>query len=138
MQLLGIDHVTAITAARGQCLDFYAGVLGLDPTDDCSEGDLCFRSGREGAPTPRFVDSPGAPTGPAGPGMIHSLRWWVPGRRALEQWAARIEICGVATRMTFDSIGDPIALHFIDTGALPHELMPRPVGEPPRHSEGAA
>jgi glyoxalase family protein len=132
MELLGIDHVTAITASRGECLDFYAGFLNLDPSGDCSEGDLCFRTGREGPAVLRFVDTPGAPTGTPGPGMVHSLRWWVSGRRALEQWAARFELFGIATGMTFDGGGDPIALHFSDPEGLAHELMPRPAAERPR------
>jgi glyoxalase family protein len=136
MQLLGIDHVTAITASRGECLDFYAGFLNLDPNGDCSEGDLCFRTGREGPAVLRFVDSPAAPTGTPGPGMVHSVRWWVPGRRALEQWAARFELFGVAAGMTFDSAGDPLALHFSDPEGLAHELMPRPVAARPRRLEG--
>src|SRR4051794_38706266 len=92
MQLLGIDHVSAITASRGECLDFYAGLLGLQPCGcppaEGSGGDLCFGDGREGPAVLRFADSPGAPTGSPGPGMVHRVRWWVPGRRALEQWAA--------------------------------------------------
>ena len=139
MQLLGIDHVTAITASRKECLDFYAGVLNLDSTR-CPEsegGDLCFGEGREGPAILRFVDSPGAPTGTPGPGMVHSVRWWLPGRRALEQWAARLELLGIATGMTFDSAGDPLALHFSDPEGLAHELMPRPVSQRPRQPDGA-
>src|SRR3954471_4702573 len=138
MQLLGIDHVTAITASRGECLDFYAGVLDLDPSGDCSEGDLCFGTGREGPAVLRFVDSPGAPTGAPGPGMVHSVRWWVPGRRALEQWAARFELFGVATGMIFDGAGEPLALHFSDPEGLAHELMPRPVAGRRRRPDGAS
>jgi glyoxalase family protein len=136
MQLLGIDHVTAITASREDCLDFYGGVLGLDTTScpgpDSRAGDVCFGDGREGPAGLRFVDSPGAPTGTPGPGMVHSVRWWVPGRRALEQWAARFELCGIPTGMALDSAGDPVALHFSDPEGLAHELMPRPASERPR------
>jgi len=140
MQLLGIDHVSAITASREECLDFYVGVLDLDltscPLPDSSGSDLCFGDGREGPAVLRFVDSPGAPTGAPGPGMVHSVRWWVPGRRALEQWAARLELCGIATGMAHDSAGDPLALHFSDPEGLAHELMPRPASERPRRLEG--
>jgi glyoxalase family protein len=140
MQLLGIDHVTAITASREECLDFYAGVLGFDPTGcpppGSGGGDLCFGDGREGPPVLRFADTPGARTGTPGPGMVHSVRWWVPGRSALEQWAARLEPIGIATGMTFDRVGDPVALHFSDPEGLAHELMPRPVAERPRRLEG--
>jgi glyoxalase family protein len=136
MQLLGIDHVSAITASREECRDFYAGILGLDLTGcqgpDAGAGDVCFGDGRQGPAVLRFVDSPGAPRGTAGSGMVHSVRWWVPGRRALEQWAPRLELCGIATRMTFDSAGDPIALRFTDPEGLAHELMPRPAAERPR------
>lgn len=63
MQLLGIDHVTAITASREECLDFYAGVLDLDvtgcPLPDSRSGDLCFGDVREEPAALRFVDSPG-------------------------------------------------------------------------------
>src|SRR3954469_14805105 len=141
MQLLGIDHVTAITASREECLDFYAGVLDLDLTScplprAAAAADLCFGDGREGPAALRFVDAPGALTGTPGPGMVHSVRWWVPGRRALEQWAARFELFGVATGMTSDSAGDPLALHFSDPEGLAHELMPRPVAARPRRLEG--
>jgi glyoxalase family protein len=141
MQLLGIDHVTAITASREECLDFYAGILDLDlascPLPDSSGSDLCFGEGREGPAVLRFVDSPGAPAGSPGPGMVHSVRWWVPGRRALEQWAARLELFGIATGMSLDSAGEPLALHFSDPEGLAHELMPRPVSDRPRPLEGA-
>jgi glyoxalase family protein len=143
MQLLGIDHVTAITASREDCLDFYAGVLGLDvigcPLSDADgdAADLCFADGWEGPAALRFVDSPGAPTGTPGPGMVHSVRWWVPGRRALEQWAARLELFGIASGIAFDSAGDPFALHFSDPEGLAHELMPRPAGARPGPFERA-
>jgi len=114
MQLLGIDHVTTITASREDCLDFYSGLLGIDPT------------------VMRFIDSPGAAAGTPGPGMVHSVRWWVPGRRALEQWAARLELSGIEAGMGFDSVGDPVALRFSDPEGLAHELMPRPASEHPR------
>ena len=140
MQLLGIDHVTAITASREECLDFYVGLLDLDltscPLPDAANADLCFGDGREGPAILRFVDTPGAPTGTPGPGMVHSVRWWVPGRRALEQWAARFELFGVATGMSFDSVGDPVALHFSDPEGLAHELMPRPAAARPRRLDG--
>jgi glyoxalase family protein len=110
--------------------------LNLDPSGDCSEGDLCFRAGREGPAVLRFVDSPGAPTGTPGPGMVHSVRWWVPGRRALEQWARRFELFGIATGMTSDSAGDPLALHFSDPEGLAHELMPRPMAPRSHRLEG--
>jgi glyoxalase family protein len=136
MQLLGIDHVTAITASREECLDFYVGILDLDltscPLPDAGGGDLCFGDGRDGSAALRFVDTPGAPTGTPGPGMVHSVRWWVPGRRALEQWAARFELFGIATGMSFDRAGDPVALRFSDPEGLAHEVMPRPVAERPR------
>jgi glyoxalase family protein len=138
MQLLGIDHVTAITASREQCLDFYAGVLDLDltscPLPDSGAGaaDICFGDGREGPAALRFVDTPGAPTGTPGPGMVHSVRWWVPERGALERWAARFEHFGIATELSFDSAGEPHALHFSDPEGLAHELMPRAVAARPR------
>jgi glyoxalase family protein len=68
--------------------------------------------------------------------MVHSVRWWVPGRRALEQWAARLELFGIATGMSFDSTGEPLALHFSDPEGLAHELMPRPAGNRLRPLEG--
>jgi glyoxalase family protein len=129
MQLLGIDHVTAITASRGECLDFYAGGLGLEAGSACGDGDLCFGDGREGPAALRFVDSPGAPAGTPGPGMVHTVRWWVSGRRALEQWAARLEPTGVPCGLTHDSAEDPVALHFSDPEGLAHELVPRPTGD---------
>src|SRR6186997_1357271 len=131
MRLLGIDHVTAITAARAECLDFYAGGLGLEPASVRAGGDLCFGDGREGPAVLRFVNQPGTAAGTPGPGMVHTIRWWVPGRRALEQWAARLEevaSCGLA----YDGAGDPIGFRFSDPEGLAHELVPRPAGERPR------
>jgi glyoxalase family protein len=140
MQLLGIDHVSAITSSRAECLDFYAGLLGLQPCGcppaEGSVGDLCFGDDREGPAVLRFADSPGAPTGSPGPGMVHRIRWWVPGRRALEQWAARLEIGGIAAELNFDPVGDPVALRFSDPEGLSHELIPRPATERPRRPEG--
>ena len=136
MQLLGIDHVTAITASREECLDFYAGVLDLDPAScplpDAGNADLCFSDIPEGTAVLRFVDSPGAPTGTPGPGMVHSVRWWVPGRRALEQWAARLELFGIPAGMSFDGAGDPVAVHCSDPEGLAHELIPLPAAQGPR------
>lgn len=133
MQLLGIDHVTAITSSRGDCLDFYVGLLDFEPTGDCSDGDLCFADGRRGSAALRLVvDSPGTPLGTPGQGMIHTVRWWVPGRLALEQWAARFELFGIPCGMVLDSAGDPIGLHFSDHEGLAHELVARPTGEHPR------
>jgi glyoxalase family protein len=131
MQLLGIDHVTAITASHGECLDFYAGVLDLEASSGCTGGDLCFGDGRAGPAVLRFVDSPGASAGTPGPGMVHTVRWWVPGRRALEQWAARLQMFGIPSGLNFDAAGDPVALHFSDPEGLGHELMPRPTREGP-------
>lgn len=142
MRLLGIDHVTAITASREECLDFYAGILDLDvmscPLPDADGADLCFADSWEGPATLRFLDCPGAPTGTPGPGMVHGIRWWVPDRRALKQWAGRLELFGVAGGMAFDSAGDPVALHFSDPEGLAHELMPRPVSGRHRPFERAA
>jgi len=129
MQLLGIDHVTAITASRDECLDFYAGTLGLEPASGCNGGDLCFGDRREGPAVLRFANSPGAPAGTPGPGMVHAVRWWVPGRQALEQWAARLERAGAPCGLAFDAAGDPLALHFSDPEGLGHELIPRPAAQ---------
>src|SRR6188768_602756 len=118
MQLLGIDHVTAITASREDCLDFYSGLLGVDST------------------VMRFVDSPGAPAGTPGPGMVHTVRWWVPGRWALEQWAVRLDLGGGAAAVNHDAAGDPVAVRFADPEGLAHELLPRPAAERPRRLEG--
>jgi glyoxalase family protein len=129
MQLLGIDHVTAITASRGECLDFYAGGLGLTPVAGCEGGDLCFDDGRGGAAVLRFIDQPGAPTGTPGPGMVHTVQWSVPGRQALEQWAARLQARGVPNGLALDAAGDPVALNFSDPEGLAHELISRPTSE---------
>ncbi|HET7416231.1 MAG TPA: VOC family protein [Solirubrobacterales bacterium] len=129
MRLLGIDHVTAITASRAECLDFYAGGLGLEPGTGCNGGDLCFGDSREGPAVLRFADQPGASAGTPGPGMVHTVRWWVPGRRALEQWAARLEGGGIPCGMALDAAEDPVALQFSDPEGLGHELISRPTTE---------
>jgi glyoxalase family protein len=138
VQLLGIDHVTAITGSRAECRDFYASGLGLGLAagGGGGVGDLCFGDGREGPAVLRFVDLPGTAAGTPGPGMVHTVRWWVPGRRALEQWAVRLELAGVGVGMALDPAGDPLALRFSDPEGLTHELIPRPLSErlprPPR------
>ncbi len=130
MQLLGIDHFTSITASREECLDFYVGILDLDlassPIADAAGGDICFGDGREGSLVLRFVDAPGASTGTAGAGMVHGIRWWVSGRQALEQWAARFELFGVATAITRDAAGNPVALRFSDPEGRAHHLLSEP------------
>ena len=131
MKLSSIHHVSAITADALDCIEFYAGVLGLDaivqPTD----------RGRPDAPrlefTPTvggsrrslvFTAMPGTREGRSGAGMVHLIQWTVAGADAIEFWSERLEAAGVGARP-----GDRLhTLRFGDPEGLQHELIVDPAG----------
>src|SRR5215203_178763 len=123
MNLLGLHHVSAITASRSACLDFYGRLLGLSPSADPGEGTLAFAAdpGRGGGVL-SFVVSPGAPRGTAGRGLVHRLQWTVAGPPALEFWRRRLDQAGVSITAWLNGAGYPLALRFNDPDGLEHEM----------------
>ena len=123
MNLLGLHHVSAITASRRECLEFYGGLLGLPVAAEPDAGSLSF-SADPGAPggVLSFVVSPGAEPGVAGRGLVHRLQWSVSGPAALESWRRRLESAGVGVTAWLDGAGSPLALRFRDPDGLEHEI----------------
>lgn len=123
MNLLGLHHVSAITASRSDCLDFYGGLLGLSAAAEPGAGSLAFSAdpGRAGGVL-SFVVSPGAERGVAGRGLVHRLQWSVADPAALEHWRRRLESAGVGVTAWLNGAGSPLALRFSDPDGLEHEL----------------
>lgn len=124
MNLFGLHHVSAITASRSECLDFYGRLLGLSPSADPGAGTLAFSADPErGGGVLSFVVSPGAERGTAGRGLVHRLQWSVAGPAALELWRQRLEDAGVGVTAWLNGAGDPLALRFSDPDGLDHEMV---------------
>lgn len=123
MNLFGLHHVSAIASSREDCLDFYGGLLGLEPIADHSTGTLAFSAGeeREGGVL-SFAVTPGVARGVPGRGLVHRLQWAVPGPAALDGWRRRLEGAGVTVTAWLNGAGDPLALRFSDPDCLEHEL----------------
>ena len=123
MNLFGLHHVSAITASRSECLDFYGRLLGLSPAVDPGAGTLAFSANHEsGGGILSFVVSPGAPRGTAGRGLVHRLQWSVASPEALEFWRRRLDQAGVSVTAWLNGAGYPLALRFSDPEGLDHEL----------------
>lgn len=124
MQLLGLHHVSATTASRGECVDFYGRLLGLPMAGDGSDGTLAFTAdGERGAGLLSFVVSPGAARGVPGRGFAHRLQWSISTPAALVLWRRRLEHAGVAVTAWLNGRGDPLALRFSDPEGLDHEMV---------------
>ncbi|HEV2789752.1 MAG TPA: hypothetical protein VGV69_00455 [Solirubrobacterales bacterium] len=137
MNLQGLHHVSAITAFRGECEDFYGLLLGLEPVADRSEETLAFAVDREQpGGILSFVVTPDAARGTVGRGLVHRLQWVVSGPAALAYWRQRLEAAGVGVTAWLNGGGDPLALRFADPEGLEHEMalptafvLSRPVGD---------
>jgi glyoxalase family protein len=121
MNLFGLHHISAITASRDECLDFYGGLLGLSPADP-GDGTLAFADPERSGGVLSFVVSPGAPRGTAGRGLVHRLQWSVASPAALELWRRRLEGAGAGVTAWLNGAGDPLALRFSDPDGLDHEM----------------
>jgi glyoxalase family protein len=121
LNLFGLHHISAITAARDECLDFYGGLLGLSPADP-GDGTLAFADPERGCVL-SFVVSAGAPRGTAGRGLVHRLQWSVASPATLELWRCRLEAAGVGVTAWLNGAGDPLALRFSDPDGLDHEMV---------------
>jgi glyoxalase family protein len=123
MNLLGLHHVSAITASRRECLEFYGGLLGLPGAAEPGAGALAFAADPTGGGgVLSFLVSPGAAPGVAGRGLVHRLQWSVSGPTALELWRRRLESAGVSVTAWLDGAGHPLALRFRDPDGLEHEM----------------
>jgi glyoxalase family protein len=102
MQLGGLHHVTAVTSNASGNVAFYTDVLGLRLVkktvnqDDVSAYHL-FYGDNLGHPGTEMTFFDWAFAGPhrPGAGMIAATAFRVPGRQALEQWAARFAVLKV-------------------------------------------
>jgi glyoxalase family protein len=151
MRLDGIHHITAITGNAQRCVDFYAGVLGLNliqatAGDRPDAHDLCFGDhlGRPGAVL-GFLERPGTKRGRPGAGMVHTIAWRVADANALEFWAERLAEAGIETervprgerlngadgRRNDASKETERTLRFTDFDGLAHELVTDHSGDEP-------
>ena len=123
MQLLGIHHITAITADAPANLSFYSDLLGLRfikktvNFDDPTAYHLYYGDevGHPGSIL-TFFEYPGAGRGSAGPGMIHRIAWRVADEEALDFWEERLRQNYVPLERS------PGALRFRDPEGLELEL----------------
>ena len=145
MQLLGIHHITAITADAPANLSFYSDLLGLRfikktvNFDDPTAYHLYYGDevGHPGSIL-TFFEYPGAGRGSAGPGMIHRIAWRVADEEALDFWEERLRQNYVPLERS------PGALRFRDPEGLELELAASRTQEqaltaaaadiPPRHA----
>ncbi|HKH22436.1 MAG TPA: VOC family protein [Solirubrobacterales bacterium] len=128
MRLDGLDHVTAITADGQRCLDFYAGVLGLEFVGhrrdfEAPESHLLGLAPDRGRPAGilNFIEAPGVARGRAGNGMVHTLSWSV-FRSSLKYWAGRLAEAGIESRPILSG-GTVEGVRFADPEGLAHELI---------------
>jgi len=127
----GIHHVTAISGHPQQCLDFYAGFLGLRLVkltvnfDDPGTYHLYFGD-EAGSPGTilTFFPWPDTYPGRRGTGQVSAVAFSVL-PEALDFWAEHLRRHGVGYMGPEDRFGDPV-LRFVDPDGLQLEL----VGDP--------
>jgi glyoxalase family protein len=103
MKLTGLHHVTAVTSDPSRNVAFYTDILGLRLVkktvnqDDVSAYHL-FYADEVGHPGTDMTFFDWAQVGRHRPaaGMVSATAFRVPGRAALEQWAARLDAHGVS------------------------------------------
>ncbi len=123
----GLHHVTALSGAAQDTLNFYAGVLGLRRVkttvnfDDPKTHHLYFGDtvGRPGTII-TFFPWPRARQGHTGAGMVQSVAFAIP-PNTIAEWAAHLDEADVSCRRT-EIFGDP-ALRFDDPFGLTLELV---------------
>lgn len=132
VKVLGLHHVTAITADAQANVDFYAGLLGLrfvKKTVNFDAPDVyhLYYGDEHGAPGSvlTFFEFPGAALGRAGAGMLHRLAWRVPSDDSIEFWERRLGDAGVETARL------DAALRFSDPEGLDLELLAVDSPDPP-------
>jgi len=133
MRFEGLHHVTAITGDAQRNLDFYVGLLGQrfvkrTVNFDAPEVYHLYYGDDIGTPGSimTFFEFPGAATGTAGDGMVHTVAYRVAGADALGYWEDRLHGAGVdAARL------DDGRLRFADPEGLTLELVADDADEPP-------
>jgi glyoxalase family protein len=132
MQLEGIHHITAITAAAQQNVDFYAGTLGLRMVKKTVNQDApsvyhLFYADEQGSAGSdiTFFEFPGAAPGRPGAGMVHRIVWRAGSADAIDFWERRLGAAGVDTRREGEG------LRFADPEGLEHELTVAQVPDQP-------
>lgn len=125
--LLGLHHVTALSGAAQDTVDFYTGVLGLRRVkttvnfDDPTTPHLYYGDTRGQPGTlATFFAWPRARAGRSGAGMGHSLAFAVP-PGTLEDWASALADIDVDARRT-ERFGEAV-LQFEDPSGLPVALV---------------
>jgi glyoxalase family protein len=129
MQLVGLHHITMITADAQANVRFYGDLLGLrlvKKTVNFDQPDAyhLYFGDETGAPGSilTWFEFPGAARGTAGEGMIHTLELGVAGPAALDFWEQRLAAAGYPARRTADRLA------FADYDGLALELV---IGENP-------
>ena len=151
MELTGLHHVTAVTAAAPANLAFYTGVLGLRLVkktvnqDDVSAYHL-FYADAAGSPGSdvTFFDWSHMPAHVPGAGDVAEIALRVPGPAALEWWAQRLDAQGIARSEVTDHGGRPSftfadpegqRLRLVDDGGAPWHGVPwAAAGVPAAHA----
>ncbi|HEX4720648.1 MAG TPA: VOC family protein [Thermoleophilaceae bacterium] len=124
MKIEGIHHVTCITGEAPRNVDFYVRVLGLRMVkktvnqDDPTVYHLFYADEKGSAGSDiTFFEYPGAPSGRAGDGMVHTTVFRVASDESLDYWAERLGGEGIETHPEGSS------LRFADPEGLGLELM---------------
>jgi glyoxalase family protein len=133
VRLDGIHHVTCIPGDAPRNVDFYTRILGLRLVkktvnqDDPTVYHL-FYADEDGKPGSdiTFFEYPGAPPGPPGAGMIHTVQWRVGSEAALDFWEERLSASAVR---------DDESVAFEDPEGLRHRLVVSAVGDEPLVAE---
>lgn len=127
-EILGIHHVTAITADAQKNIDFYCGVLGLRLVkltvnfDDPSSYHLYYGDelGHPGT-VMTFFAWPGAPRGRSGPPQVTTVAFAVP-EGAYEFWSERLKEFHVRARPVENRFSERV-LGFEDPDGIQLELV---------------
>lgn len=105
MSILGLHHVSLVCASARRTLDFYAGVLGLQPVQQtvplaAAETDHLYFGSAAGPPGAwlTFRVQPAAPEGRRGIGAVHHVAFCAPDRPALRRWKRRLTDLGMAVK----------------------------------------
>jgi glyoxalase family protein len=138
--LPGLHHITALSGAAQENLDFYVGVLGLRRVkttvnfDDPTTHHLYYgdATGRPGTVL-TFFPWPQAVSGRPGAGMVQAVAFAVP-EGTLDDWAERLDAHGVDSE-TAERFGTP-RLRFTDPSGLPLELVPAAPADATPWTEG--
>ena len=132
MRLEGIHHITLITGDAPRNVDFYTRVLGLRLVkktvnqDDPTVYHLFYadEAATAGADI-TFFEYPGASSGRAGDGMVHTITFRVGSEEALDFWESRLATHGVTTSRRNGT------LRFDDPERLGLELAVSATGDAP-------